>query len=1280
MINSSSTNSPTLSFHNIVDATLGSRSSLGTIAPEPPLLRTTQNLDLTYQFYPHFHPYVLPLARELSDTDSVADMLAMNVQYQTDPANGSIKSIPGSTRVLLSNLPAGTQLLDSDQNPVPVGSPLSLADTSAFAIVVPAGTKLVSADGSTSTLSAAVQVPLTLPIPIPSSHTSGVQIKLPAGTPVTSAGSNTATQLPSAKSFIIPDQTLVTLPTATAASSNGMPVSLPAGTQVLLRTGLPLPQLFEQIFSTRYSPSQHVRAPLPVKDVDFSTSGAYSIYNWELFFHAPLLIAIHLSQNQRFQDAQNWFHTIFNPTDASDGPTPARFWKVRPFQCTDAQLIQEILVNLSTGENPQLQKDTINAIQAWTQAPFRPFAVAQYRPTAYMLKTVMAYLDNLVAWGDSLFRQYTVETINEATQIYVLAANILGTKPQAVPVKESNAPRTYASIRPQLNAFSDALVDMEVDIPFDIAPDPAAAADQAGPNSLASIGHSLFFCVPQNDTLLRYWDTVADRLFKIHNSLNIQGVFQKLPLFEPPIDPALLVRAAAAGLDVNAIVSGLNQPLPLVRFQLLIAKAAEICQEVKSLGASLQSTLEKGDNEALSLLRAQHESRLLNLAESVKYSQLQEAKKARQALEQSLDNAGQRYTYYQKLLGADQINIPKMDQLDTGGLQNLNFSQTESSGEPQISVQDIAIDIARNAPSLGDGEIKTLSTREVHELDKLERARDAQETASVANALGAVLALIPQEKGHAQPMGVGVTAEFGGVQLHFNTEALAAVARAVGEEYSYTANKTAKLGSYSRREQEWIFQSNLAAGELNQIFKQLRAAEIGEAIAQKEYETHQTQMQQAKDIENFLEGTELPVGNQGQYQKASTVGFYLWMKGAVQGLYSNAFQLAFSVARKAEQAFQQELGKPELSYIQSNYLDGMEGGLLAGEKLLFDVKRMEIDYHDLNVREYEMTKHVSLLQVAPLALVQLRATGKCLVGLPEELFDLDGPGHYFRRMKSVALTIPCVTGPYTGVNCTLSLQNSAIRTSSQIAGSGYADSKNLSANYGTIQAVVTSSGQGDSGLFETNLRDERYLPFEYSGVISQWQLELPANPANGEPCQFDFDTITDVVLHIRYTAREGGETLRSAAVANLEKQIANAQTVGSVRLFSVRHEFPGEWAKFRSVTINGTTPTAGLSLNLLPQHYPFWAQTLLGPSSIRQIQFLAEMTDGATSAHIYANAAATGSSDPLAANPTYGGLLVGSLKNAVAPWPPPPTGSLTFYFDDNLMKDLWAAITWGKGV
>ncbi len=59
---------------------------------------------------------------------------------------------------------------------------------------------------------------------------------------------------------------------------------------------------------------------------------------------------------------------------------------------------------------------------------------------------------------------------------------------------------------------------------------------------MLSIGKALYFCVPRNDKLLSYWDTVADRLFKIRNSLNIQGIFRQLPLFEPPIDPAMLAQ------------------------------------------------------------------------------------------------------------------------------------------------------------------------------------------------------------------------------------------------------------------------------------------------------------------------------------------------------------------------------------------------------------------------------------------------------------------------------------------------------------------------------------------------------------------------------------------------------------------------------------------------------------------------------------------------------------------------------------------------------------------
>ena len=139
--------------------------------------------------------------------------------------------------------------------------------------------------------------------------------------------------------------------------------------------------------------------------------------------------------------------------------------------------------------------------------------------------------------------------------------------------------------------------------------------------------------------------------------------------------------------------------------------------------------------------------------------------------------------------------------------------------------------------------------------------------------------------------------------------------------------------------------------------------------------------------------------------------------------------------RKPSVPYKHELGKPDLTFLQFGYMAGKEG-LLAGEKLYLDLKRMETTFHELNQREYELTKHVSLLQLNPLALLQLRTTGQCTVLIPEEFFDMDGSGHYFRHIKSVALSIPCVNGPYTSVNCTLRFTKSSIRKEVGV-GDGY---------------------------------------------------------------------------------------------------------------------------------------------------------------------------------------------------------------------------------------------------
>ncbi len=239
-------------------------------------------------------------------------------------------------------------------------------------------------------------------------------------------------------------------------------------------------------------------------------------------------------------------------------------------------------------------------------------------------------------------------------------------------------------------------------------------------------------------------------------------------------------------------------------------------------------------------------------------------------------------------------------------------------------------------------------------------------------------------------------------------------------------------------------------------------------------------------------------------------------------------------------------------------------------------------YLDQNKREFELTKNFSLLMIDPLELIKLRETGRCEFELPERLFEFDYPGHYMRRIRSVSLTIPCVTGPYTNINCTLTLLSSRIRVKNNPARPFVwdgGDDDRFVTNFSAMQSISTSHAQNDSGLFELNFRDERYLPFEGAGAISRWRIEMPK-----ECNAFDFKTLSDVVLQLRYTAKDGGEALRTAA----KEEIVDATPRDGVRLFSARHEFPTEWHRFLNPEVAANEQR--LEFSLTREHFPFMAQ------------------------------------------------------------------------------------------
>lgn len=880
-------------------------------------------------------------------------------------------------------------------------------------------------------------------------------------------------------------------------------------------------------FKKVYDPAPMVNPfKYPQEDVDFSADGSYAQYNWELFFHGPMYVAGKLSSNQKFEDAMHWYHYIFNPTDASSYSTPQKFWLTKPFFLrastapNDEYLKQRIDRILGMIHNNDLE--LLKQVEDWKDNPFQPHLIAQFRTVAYQKSVVMKYIDNIVAWGDSLFRQNTRESLGQATNLYILASEILGLKPKIMPNRNNKTPKSYNQLKPGLDGFSNAVIQLENVIPAVPDVPPGSPAPSAPP--LPAI-ETFYFCLPINEKLLGYWDTISLRLFNLRNNLTIDGDPRLNALFDPPIDPALLVRAVASGVDLQDALSDMNAPLPYYRFNVILQKSREFNNEVKAFGAAILAALEKKDGEAMALLRSTNEMKVLQATTALKKFAIQESKESLAGLKQNKKNAELKIKYY-------------------GGQLYMNPLETAAFG------------------------ISTASTI-IHTIG------------SVTDVLAGVLALIPQFNGGASGFGGSplVTVSYGSDQIAKAAELGAKVMYQTSAIMDKVSGLVSTQAGYVRRKDEWDFQRKQAENDLVQIVRQIAGAEIKIAMAEKELSNHELQIDNSMQTDEFMRS------------KFTNLDLYNWMITQLSGVYFQSYKMALDMAKKAEKCFRYELAQENTGFIQSGYWESLYKGLNAAEKLSFDLNRMDGAYLNQNKREHEMTKTISLSMLDPVSLIELKETGKCEVFITESLFDMDCPGHYLRRIKSLSVSIPCIVGPYTSVNCKVTLMSSMVRKNTAPGAGYFRDTVNEDPrfvyNYSLVQSIVTSNAQNDSGLFETNLKDERYLPFEGQGVISRWKIELLQleGPAGVQIRNFDFNTVSDVLIQMRYTARNGGESFRKtvndAITGTMNSIIEYATTAKNkfYRVIPLKHELATEWHRMFNPSLPAGDQELLLSLN-----------------------------------------------------------------------------------------------------
>ena len=300
------------------------------------------------------------------------------------------------------------------------------------------------------------------------------------------------------------------------------------------------------------------------------------------------------------------------------------------------------------------------------------------------------------------------------------------------------------------------------------------------------------FCVPENDALKGYWDRVEDRLFKIRNCMNIDGIKRPLALFAPRIDPLLLVRARAAGLSIDDVVGAGAGELPPFRFRYLLERARSAVGMAKSMGDAMQRALTSKDAEELSQIRNTQQANILSMGKELKVIEIDNAQQAIDELGARKALVQARRDHYIELIGEgdlDAESVQKVARVTSGALKLVSTGLTAASG---------------------------------------------------------FASLVPD-------VGAPTTIEWGGTQISRALKGSADSVRSLGDTADLVGMIAGMVAANQRRGQGWAHQKNMAEFELATFPAKEKAAQNRLTISERNLSLHETQISHQNDIIDFYE-------------------------------------------------------------------------------------------------------------------------------------------------------------------------------------------------------------------------------------------------------------------------------------------------------------------------------------------------------------------------------------------------------------------------------------------
>lgn len=700
-----------------------------------------------------------------------------------------------------------------------------------------------------------------------------------------------------------------------------------------------------------------------------------------------------------------------------------------------------------------------------TRAPQDPDGIASDNPVHYRKAVYNHFIKNLIDRGDSAYRQLTPDALNEAKLWYVRVLDLLGPRPDKRLVsgwQPITLSTLASSVNGGLRAFEQRLNEQErLTAESEAANDGQSLVVFAQPrlqlmpftaDPTVPELDSPYFRTALNRELVQNWDTTEARLRNLRHNRTLDGKPLQLPLFAAPLDPRALLSAFGSGAAGGGAGRLLGQEIPHYRFRVMHERATRAVENLIQFGSTLLSLLERKEGAQLQEMQQQQAWDMAKQAVVLQQLVQRVEAEGRKALLASRAIAESRQAYYGKL--ADEV---------------------VNAGE-----------VAAGALHL--------------------QGRVAEGVGYVSQAIGEGLKVAPNEAGAVGGVIAGmaggaiVGASTGGWRLEGVTGIATAVAQGLATAYHGAAEALDRTEQYRRRHQEWMHAEEQAQREIEQIDAQLAVHDEQAKVTAEQLRQTELMVEQAATTYQFLS------------KRFTNAQLYQWLNGQFATFYYQAYDTTLSLCLAAEACWQYEIADLKTRFIQPGAWKDSYRGLTAGESLKLNLMKMEAAYLQRNDRKLEITKTVSvrrLLETAekPWATVvqDLSKEGGLKIELSKALFERDYPDQYLRRIKRVSVTLPAVLGPYQNVAAMLTQTYSQVQMS---ADPDAAPWENMRAS----QQIALSSGMDDDGMFTLNFDDERYLPFEGTGAVSNWNLKFTRSTPEL------LASLSDVIIRVSYTA------------------------------------------------------------------------------------------------------------------------------------------------------------------